>query len=65
MDDILELIFTFLFPDCKFNDFQSKIDNIPNGTFRKFLKILLWVIPLGLIFALSCGLNFLIKGYWI
>ena len=65
MDDILELILNVIFPNSKFNQLQSKINTIPNDTLRKFLKILLWVIPFGLIFTLSCGLNFLIKGYWI
>ncbi len=65
MDDLLELILTFLFPDSKFDRLQSKIDTIPNGAFRIFLKILLRLIPFGLIFALCCILNYLIKGYWL
>lgn len=65
MDDLLELILTFLFPEAKFEALQAKINSNPNPIARFCLKLLLWLIPLALIFALSCALNRLIKGYWI
>ena len=64
MEDILELILSILFMP-----FESKYDNlknkIPSKALKIFLKVLLIVIPLALMFGLYCLCSYIFRGYWI
>ena len=66
MEDILELILSILFMpfESKYDNLKIKINKIPSKALKIFLKVLLIVIPLALIFGL-CGLcSYIFRGYW-
>ena len=67
MEDILELILSILYIpfESKYENLRCKINGIPNKTLKVFLKVLLILIPLAIIFGLCCLLNYLFKGYWL
>ena len=54
MEDILELILSILFMpfESKYDNLKNKINKIPSKALKIFLKVLLIVIPLALIFAI-------------
>jgi len=67
MEDILELILSILFMpfESKYENLKSKINRIPGRTLKIFLKVLLILIPLALIFGLCCLCSYIFRGYWI
>ncbi len=67
MEDILELILSILFMpfESKYENLKNKINKIPSKALKIFLKVLLILIPLALIFGLFCLCSFLLRGYWI
>ncbi len=67
MEDILELILSILFMPfgSKYDDLKIKINRIPSKALKIFLKVLLILIPLALIFGLCCLCSYIFRGYWI
>ena len=67
MEDILELILSILFMpfESKCDNPKNKINKIPSKALKIFLKVLLIVIPLALIFGLCCLCSYIFRGYWI
>ena len=67
MEDILELILSILFMpfESKYDNLKIKIKKIPSKASKIFLKVLLIVIPLALIFGLCCLCSYIFRGYWI
>ena len=67
MEDILELILSILFMPfkSKYDNLKIKINKIPSKALKIFLKVLLIVIPLALIFGLCCLCSYIFRGYWI
>ena len=67
MEDILELILSILFMpfESKYDNLKNKINKIPSKALKIFLKALLIVIPLALIFGLCCLCSYIFRGYWI
>ena len=67
MEDILELILSILFMpfESKYDNIKIKINKIPSKALKIFLKVLLIVIPLALIFGLCCLCSYIFRGYWI
>ena len=67
MEDILELILSILFMpfESKYDNLKNKINKIPSKALKIFLKVLLIVIPLALIFGLCCLCSYIFRGYWI
>lgn len=67
MEDILELILSILFMPfkSKYDNLKIKMDRIPNKTLKIFIKVLLVLIPLALIFGLCCLCSYIFRGYWI
>lgn len=67
MEDILELILCILFMpfESKYDKLEIKINKIPSKALKIFLKVLLIVIPLALIFGLCCLCSYIFRGYWM
>ena len=67
MEDILELILSMMFKPfgSKYDNLKIKINKIPSKALKIFLKVLLIVIPLALIFGLCCLCSYIFGGYWI
>ena len=67
MEDILELILSILFMpfESKYDNLKIKINKIPSKALKVFLKVLLILIPLALIFGLFCLCSYIFRGYWI
>jgi len=67
MEAILELILSILFIpfESKYDNLKNKINKIPSKALKIFLKVLLIVIPLALIFGLCCLCSYIFRGYWI
>ena len=67
MEDILELILSTLFMPfkSKYNNVKIKINRIPNKALKIFLKVLLILIPLALIFGLCYLCSYIFREYWI
>lgn len=67
MEDILELILTFLCKpfESKYDNTFGKIKNIRNKGLRIFLRILLIAIPVAIVLGLYCLCSYLFRGYWI
>ena len=67
MEDILEIILSILFMpfESKYDNLINKINSIPNKVLKIFLKVLLMLIPLVLIFGLCCLCSYIFRGYWI
>ena len=67
MEDILELILSILFMpfESKYDNLKIKINKIPSKALKIFLKVLLTVIPLALMFGLYCLCSYIFRGYWI
>ena len=67
MEDILELILSILFMpfESKYDNLKNKINKIPSKALKIFLKVLLIMIPLALIFGLCCLCSYIFRGYWI
>ena len=67
MEDFLELILTLLFLpfESKEKRILSRINRIRNKPLRVFIKILIPLFLIILIFGLYCLCSYLIRGYWI
>ena len=67
MEDILELILSILFMpfESKYDNLKNNINKIPSKALKVFLKVLLILIPLALIFGLCCLCRYIFRGYWI
>ena len=67
MEDILELILSILFMpfESKYDNLKNKINKVPSKALKIFLKVLLILIPLALIFGLCCLCSYIFRGYWI
>ena len=67
MEEFLELILTILFTpfESKEKEIISGINHISNKPLRVFIKILIPLTFLVVIFGLYCLFNYLIRGYWI
>lgn len=67
MEEILELILSILFMpfESKYENLLNRINSIHNKALKNFLKLLLILIPLALIFGLCCLFSYLFRGYWI
>ena len=67
MEDILELILSILFMPfkSKYDNLKIRIDRIPNKALKIFLKVLLILILLALIFGLCCLCSYIFRGYGI
>lgn len=67
MEDILEIILTILFMpfEEKYENMYYKINRISNKALKGFLKVLLILTPLSIIFGVCCPLSYIIRGYWI
>ena len=67
MEDIIELILSIMFLpfESKYEKLKMKINTLPNKALKIFLKVLLILLPLALVFGI-CGLcSYLFRGYWI
>lgn len=67
MEDFLELILTILFLpfESKGKRIVSTINHINSKPLRVFLKILIPLFVLFVVFGLCCLCSYLISGYWI
>ena len=67
MEDILELILSVLFMPfkSKYDNLRIKLNSISNKVVKNFLKVLLILIPISLIFVLYCLCSYIFRGYWI
>lgn len=67
MEDILELVLSILFMpfEDKYDNLLYRINRIPNKALKVSLKLLIVLVPVALIFGLTCLLSYLIRGYWI
>ena len=67
MEDILELILTIILTpfESKEKEIISGINHISSKPLRVFVKILIPLTFLVVVFGLYCLLNYLIRGYWI
>lgn len=67
MEEILELILSIVFMpfESKYENLLHRINNIHNKVLKIFLKLLLILIPLAIIFGLYCLFSYLFRGYWI
>ena len=67
MEDILEFILSILFLPFKpkYDNLKNKINKIPSKALKVFLKVLLILIPLALIFGLCCLCSYIFRGYRI
>lgn len=67
MEDILELILSILFMpfEDKYDNLRYRINQIPNKALKVSLKLLIILVPVAIIFGLTCLLSYLIRGYWI
>lgn len=67
MEDILELILSILFMpfESKYDNLKIRINRIPSKALKIFLKVLLILIPIALIFGLCCLCSCIFRGYWI
>ena len=67
MEDILELILSILFMpfESKYDNLKNKINKVPSKALKIFLKVMLILIPLALIFGLCCLCSYIFRGYWI
>ena len=67
MEDILELILTIILTpfESKEEEIISGINHISSKPLRVFVKILIPLTFLVVVFGLYCLLNYLIRGYWI
>ena len=48
-----------------YDNLKNKINKIPSKALKVFLKVLLILIPLALIFGLCCLCSYIFRGYWI